>query len=180
MRMTIAAISMMAALMAGCASGPKLRVDQDPSANMSAYKTFGFYDQSSTDRARYSTIMTSHLKQATRAQMERHGYTYSEANPDLRVNFFISVIDKQELRSTGAYRPYLGWRGAPVETVEYRKGTLSIDLVDTSRNALVWQGVAEGRVNEKTAQDPGATITEAVSEIFAGFPSSGSGGQAAR
>lgn len=171
MRKFAIAIPFLLALLAACASGPKLRIDRDPAANLSAYRTFGFFEQSTTDRARYTTILTTRLQQATRQQLEQRGYIYSDANPDLKVNFLLNVVDKQELRSTGGsfYRPYRGWYGSPVETVDYRKGTLSIDMVDAARNALVWQGVAEGRISEKTASEPGAAIEQVVREIFAGF-----------
>lgn len=170
-------------LAAGCASGPKISVDKDPGADMTAYKTFGFFDQVATDRVQYTTIVSSRLKQATRDNLERRGYTYSENSPDLRANFFLEVADKTEVRSSpsmsaGAgfygYRRgvYGGWAGYPydVDTVNYKEGTLSIDLVDTKKNALVWQGVAEGRVSDEARKNPGPAIDAVVSEIFANFP----------
>jgi hypothetical protein len=68
----------------------------------------------------------------------------------------------------GSY-DYIGFGGA-VDSAYYRQGTLSVDLVDVRRNALVWQGVAEGRVDTPAANDPGSAIEAAITEIFAGFP----------
>lgn len=170
-------------LLAGCATGPTIRVDKDPAANLSVYKTFAYFDQVTTDRANYSTIVTSRLKQATRTQMERVGYKYSEQEPDLRVNFNLNIQQMQDVRSTpsmntGAgfygYRGgmYGAWGGYPydVETVNYKAGTLSIDLVDARKNTLVWQGLAEGKVKEKSIKDPGPAIDAVVAEIFSNFP----------
>ena len=170
-------------LVAGCASGPSIRVDKDPAADMSAYKTFGFFDQLATDRANYSTIVTSRLKQATRTQLEAKGLTYSEQDPDLRVNFFLKVSEKQEVRSTPSatvgvgYYGYRGgmygaWGGYPydVETVNYKAGTLNIDLVDAKKNSLVWQGLAEGRVSDEAYKNPGPAIDAVVAQIFSNFP----------
>jgi len=171
------------ALLSGCATGPTIRVDKDPSADMSAYKTFAFFDQVATDRAQYSTIVTSRLKQATRTQLERHGYTYNEQAADLRVNFYLNIAEKQEIRSSPSagmgvgYYGYRGgmygtWGGYPqdIDTVNYKAGTLSIDLVDAKRNNLVWQGLAEGRVKDESIKNPGPAIDAVVAEIFSNFP----------
>jgi hypothetical protein len=180
----VAFFLLLLALLAGCAaSGPTIRVDRDPAVDMKAYRTFGFFDQVATDRVQYTTIISSRLKQATRDQLERRGYSYSEESPDLRVNFYLNVVDKQEVRSTPSttvgmgYYGYRGgmygaWSGYPydVDTVNYRQGTLSIDLVDARKNALVWQGVAEGRVSDEARKNPGPAIDGVVSEIFANFP----------
>jgi hypothetical protein len=104
--------------------------------------------------------------------MEKHDYVYSEVDPDLRVNLQLKVVDKQEIRSSPAVRGPHGYRGwaSGIETLEYRKGTLAVDVVDAHRNALVWRGVAEGRVDEKAIEQPGPAIDAVVGEIFARFP----------
>jgi hypothetical protein len=171
MRSLLSSIALIA-LLAGCASGPQLRVDQDPSADLKAYKTFAFYEHAASDRAGYASIVTQRLRHSTREQLEKLGYAYSEQAPDLRVNFFVNVADKQELRSTStgpAFRGYRGW-GTQLETVSYRQGTLRIDLVDAGRNAMVWQGVAEGHVDPKAEQQPGASVDAVVAAIFERFP----------
>jgi hypothetical protein len=143
-------------------------VDKNPAINLAHYKTFGFYEQSSTDTTRYSSIMTARLQQATREQLEKLGYTYDAKEPQLRVNFMLRVSDKQEIRTSPGlyYRPRLG---GSVETVDYKAGTLAIDLVDAQTNALVWQGVAESRVSRNAAQNPGPAVQQAVAEIFERF-----------
>jgi hypothetical protein len=169
--------------LSGCATGPQVHVDRDPAANFSAYRTFAFFQPLATDNARYSTLMTAHLKQATRSQLERLGYVYDESSPDLRVNFYVRVADRQELRSSAGYYGYRGtlyrgWNGYPqtLETVNYKAGTLSVDLVAAKTGSLVWQGVAEGRVRDKAMRDPAAAIDSAVGDIFRDFPGSGKAG----
>ena len=39
--------------LAACASGPKIRADQDPSADFTRYRTYNFVAESGTDRAGY-------------------------------------------------------------------------------------------------------------------------------
>jgi len=166
-------------MLCGCATGPEIRVDMDPSANLRSYHTFAFFDAVSTDSGPYSSLLSSRLKQSTRAQLERLGFVYAEAEaePDLRVNFFLKVVDKQQVRSSPSgyygYRSgYYGtWSGYPyVETIDYREGTLSIDLVDAKRKQLVWQGVAEGEVQDEAVKNPGPAVDKVVSKIFSNFP----------
>jgi hypothetical protein len=161
----------------GCASGPEIRVDMDPTANMRSFKTFAFFQPVSADSSQYTTLIGSRLRQATRAQLERIGFVYSENDPDLRVNLFLKVVDKQQVRSSGSgYYSYRGgyygtWSGYPyVETVDYREGTLSIDLVDARRKQLVWQGVAEGEVSDEALKDPGPAVEKVVTRMFSNFP----------
>lgn len=153
---------------AGCTSGPAVRVDKSPTANLAEYKTFGFYDHSSNDRGQYASIMTVRLQQATRAQLEKLGYTYDSHDPQLRVNFLVRVTDKQEIHTNPGllYRPRIG---GSLETVDYKAGTLNIDLVDVRTNALVWQGVAEGRVSREATENPGPAVDTVVAEIFQRF-----------
>jgi hypothetical protein len=93
------------------------------------------------------------------------------------VNIFLKIVDKQQVRSSGSgYYSYRGgyygtWSGYPyVETVDYREGTLSIDLVDTKRKQLVWQGIAEGEVQDEALKDPGPAVDRVVTLIFSNFP----------
>jgi Domain of unknown function (DUF4136) len=167
-------IAAAAVLMSACAaSGPKVRTDRDPTADLGSYKTFGFYDQLLGDRARYSSIMSNRLRAATIEQMSKLGYTYDVRAPQLRVNLFLQVANRAEVRSTPAtgFRP-IAWAGYPrdVETVGYKAGTLRIDLVDVARGASVWQGVAEGRIPEESLRNPGPAVDEAVRSIFRQFP----------
>ncbi len=169
--------------LAGCASGPKIRVDSDPNANIPAFHSFGFFEPLATDKAGYSTLLTARLKVAARRELEKRGYAYADSGPELLVNFNVNVMDKTEVRSSPSttvgfgyygYRAgmYGAWSGYPqdISTYNYRQGTLSIDVVDATRKALVWQGVAEGRITEKIRENPGAAVDSAVTEIFAGFP----------
>lgn len=157
-----------AALATGCASEPEIRHDVAPGVDLRAYKTFGFYDMASATP--YAPLISQHLLQATRTQLERQHYTYSERNPDLRVALFLVVGERTGLRTSPGHGPY-GYRGLSgrLETTQVREGSLRIDLVDTRRNALVWQGIAEGRVDDSSLANPGASVQETVAAIFADY-----------
>src|SRR5262245_22799532 len=78
-------------LLAGCTAAPNVRVDKAPGATISQYRTFAFYDHLATDRSNYTTLVSQHLKQSTRDELERHGYKYDDRNPDLKVNFNVRI-----------------------------------------------------------------------------------------
>ncbi|HEY4367766.1 MAG TPA: DUF4136 domain-containing protein [Steroidobacteraceae bacterium] len=168
--------------LAGCASGPNVATDHDPAANLSTYRTFGFIKPLSTDRPGYSTLASWRLKQSTRRELERRGYRYADTNPELLVNFNVNIRERQDVRSTpsaarygyfgyrmGLYDPWGGYP-ADVYTVNYKVGTVAVDLVDAQRKQLVWQGMIEGRVSQKDMQNPSAAIDQVIARIFTKFP----------
>lgn len=160
----------------GCATGPTIRVDMDPSVSLGSYKTFAFFDPVATDNSKYASLASTWLKRSTRAELERLGFVYNESEPDLLVNFFLKIVDKREIRTTSGYYGYRSyrygtWSNYPyVDTYDYRDGTLSVDLVDAKRKQLVWQGVAEGEVRDSSLKDPGPALDKVVTQIFSNFP----------
>lgn len=170
------------AALAACASGPDIRSDMNPSARFSEYATFAFFSPLATDKAGYESVLTGRLKDATRRAMEAKGYVYFEEAPDLLVNFYANIEDVQEIRSyqTGPavgfgyygyrYGYYGGWGGTEIQTVNYKQGTLTIDLVDAKEKVLAWQGQAEGRVSKEARKNPGPAIDAAVAEIMSAVP----------
>ncbi len=168
-------------ILGGCASGPEIRTDTNPAASFAGYKTFGFFSPLATDSEGYETVLSARLKSATRRAMESRGYAYSEASPDLLVNFYANVEDKQEIRTAPFAIGYYGYRRGlyggfntpDVETVNYKQGTLSIDLVDPSQKMLVWQATAEGRVSREARTNPGPAIDAVVAEMMATVPAPG-------
>lgn len=177
-------VAVLAMFATGCATGPDYRVDYDPTVNFNDFKTFGYFEQLGTDQAGYSSLVTQHFKAATRREMEKLGYTYTEQDPDLLVNFNASSTEKTEVRSRPSpmmtYPGYYGYRGmmytpfpmyqTEVETVNYKVGTVNIDVVDADRKMLVWEGMVEGKLTKKAMENPRAAIDAVVAELFARYP----------
>jgi hypothetical protein len=167
-------------LLAACATGPKITADYDRNADFSAYRSFAFYEPLGTDQAGYESLITQTLKSAVRQEMESRGYTLVDTGADLLVNFNGRLAQRTEVSQTPAqpmyygYRRgfYGGWGGYAYETRvdQYVEGTLNIDIVDAQRKQLVWEGVAVGRVGDKTQQERQVALRSAVAEIFAKYP----------
>ena len=172
-----------AALLTACAAtrAPDIRINSAPDARFSAYGSFGFPEQTGTDRGGYSTLITNYFKAAVREQMEQRGYRYVDENPDLLVNFYVNVRERTEVRSTpslgyGYYGYRYGLYGAwplyerDVDTVTYPIGTANIDIVDAMHKQLIWEGVAEGRIRSQDMEQPQATINSVVAQLYERFP----------
>ena len=171
------------ALLAACATGPRISTDSDPRADFSAYRSFAFYSPLAIEREGYASLVSGRMKAAARAQMESRGYRYSENDPDLWLNINAYMQQRTDVSSIpdvdyGYYYSYRarGYVAMPYwhdrTTVHrYTEGTMNIDLVDVERNALVWEGIAVGRVARN--QDPlkrDAAIDATIRDIFARYP----------
>lgn len=169
-----------------CETGPKIRANTAPGANLQSYKTYSFPAKLGTDRGDVQTPLTGYFKEAVQREMNARGYQFVEGGAaDLWVNFHVMSQEKTDVRSTPApyygggyygYRGgvYGGWYGGgtEVETVHYKVGTCNIDVVDVSKKQLVWEGVAEGKLTDKVLKDPRAAVNSVVTEMYKQFPPS--------
>jgi hypothetical protein len=171
------------ALLTACATTrtPDIRVNSAPDAQFGSYGSFGFPEQTGTDRGGYSTLITNYFKTAVREQMERRGYRYVDENPDLLVNFYARVHEHTEVRSTPSvgygyygyrYGLYTAWPlyDRDIDTVTYPIGTANIDVVDARRKQMIWEGVAEGRIKDEDMDHPQEAISRVVAQLFERFP----------
>lgn len=179
------------AVMAGCASGPTIRSNVDPSANLSTYKTYMFAEKVGTDRPGYATPISSYFKESIRREMDARGYKYVEGGPaELLINFNANAQENVDVRTTpgstyGYGYGYYGYRGGmygaaafppEVQTVRYKTGTANVDVVDLSKKQVVWEGIAEARLTDKMMKDPRTAISNVITEMFLQFPGRASGG----
>jgi len=184
-RFSLAVCSVALAMLAGCATTrtPDIHVNQAPDANFSSYGSFGFPEQTGTDRGGYSTLVTSYFKAAVRDQMEQRGYRYVDENPDLLVNFYAKVHERTEVRPDPSYSAAYGYYGYryglysawplyddAVRTVTYPVGTANIDVVDAHKKQMIWEGVAQGVVSDEDMDHPQQSIVRVVTQLFARYP----------
>jgi hypothetical protein len=186
----LAAWLLLTALLTGCATGPQLRSASAPGVDLASFQTFSFFPELSTDRAGFHTLISQQLVSSTRREMEVRGYTFvaDPAQADLLINFYTDVADRFRVRSTmqhwhgpsywhhrrGFYDPWMGHRHWPTHTAvdveQYSEGTLSVDVVDRARNSLVWEGVATKRLTQRTLNELGPALDDAVHQMFQRFP----------
>jgi hypothetical protein len=165
----------------GCASGPTIRSNADASVDFKSFRTFGFIEPLSTDRAGYQSLVSQQLVVSAERELVARGLQRTDTNPDLLVNFSADL--DQRLRVTQT--PVMSSRGfnshrrglystwptyQQTEIRQYTKGTLGIDIVDAARRQLVWEGFALGRVTQRTTDNLGPVLDAAVVDIFGRFP----------
>ena len=157
--------------------------DYDRTANFSGYKTFAFYQL--TDKSgSLSDLNKDRILKAIKANLMRKGFTETNNNPDLMVNATTIFEDKKRVIANtdyynvgGYYRPYAwgpyslgGVNGVTtVNVYDYIDGSLIIDILDTARKQLIWQGTGNKEI-DKPSSNPDATINEAVTKIMESFP----------
>ena len=171
------------AFVTGCASGPNVIANRAPDFDIANYRTFDFMQPLSSDRGNVRTITSTHLIAAASRELELAGLRQSSDNPDLLVNFMVSTRETLQSRpssnvSVGVRGSRYGtWGGYSVgvgtstnEIVQRTEGTVAIDIVDASRNMLVWEGAVSGRVTDQVRQNLEPALNQAVVDILSKFP----------
>lgn len=176
--------------LAGCASGPAVRTDSAPGVDFASYRTFGFVSPLSTDRAGFHTLVSQQVVASARRELEVRGLEFQPdpAQADLLVNVHAHVAEQLRVRTTpdpwvgtsywnhrrGRYQPWPGHTRWPapsrVDVDQFSQGRLSVDLIDRSRNMLIWEGVASKRLTQRTMNDLGPAIDGAIHDVFRPFP----------
>ncbi|HZM43699.1 MAG TPA: DUF4136 domain-containing protein, partial [Burkholderiales bacterium] len=93
---------------------------------------------------------------------------------DLGVHFSGKVVEKQSVLMVGRPGPYdYGWGRRELggyDTLDYREGTLYLDLVEVASNRLVWRtGITEA-LSAGYSEENWKKIEQALEKAFEGVP----------
>lgn len=173
---------MIVLLLAASCTSIKVVSDYDKDVDFSDYETYNFKIPEEVQEsypALVNPINQKRIEKAIAEEMELRGYEKSD-DPDLWISYYVKVQDKVDYRTThynpSIYGPYYygwyygyspGWTS--VEAIQYREGTLVIDLVDAEKNQLVWYGLGSGTLNDN-ADKIKERIEYAVHVIFNQYP----------
>ena len=165
------------ALLGACISGPELRVNADPAADFSQYRSFGFPGELGTDNRGTRTMLSARLVTATTRELKGRELQFVSNNPDLLVDFYAGIqsgIDTVNqpimMMPVRNYGSWAGYRPSFRPGERISEGTLIVHVVDRRSNRLVWEGIARDRVTSAMTANPDATINELIGSIFARFP----------
>ena len=147
--------------------------DYDKVAPFKSYKTFGFHKEG-VDRAEISDLDKRRILSAIEKALLEKGFSKSET-PDLLVNFFTK--EKQQVNIYNNNFNSFGWGwgwGGPYFGAQYNvsnstQGTLYIDLIDTNRKELIWQGIGRGNLST-SVEHKDELINTFVSSILCSYP----------
>jgi len=175
--MKYSAVVLLLALVS-CAPGKVVKTEKADNVNFQSFKTFDFYKlEASGDTAtsKFSTY-TDILKHAVARELTAKGYRESASNADLLVNIGIVVKEERQTRETNIREAprYIGqrrysWKSQEVEVGRYKSGTVTIDLVDSKNNNMVWEGILEGIISQKENAYRN-DIDKGITNLFEKFP----------
>ena len=103
------------------------------------------------------------VEASLRNKMNERGYEESNLGPDLILRYDISTNRRTE--STTNYTPY----GPPVTSRTFLESLIIVDLTDTRRDKMFWQGSYDLRQQSKQLKKEQAT-EDAINEIYYSFP----------
>ena len=150
MKITILPFLIVVLLLSSCQS-VRVVTDYDKVAPFKTYKTFGFHKEG-VDRAEVSDLDKRRILRAIETTLLEKGLTKSNT-PDLLVNFFTKEKQQVNVYNNNFNSFGYGWGfgfgpffGNQYTVTNSTQGTLYIDLVDTKRKELIWQGIGSGNL----------------------------------
>ena len=164
-------------LLVSCSGVKIYKTDSYPGFTLSSYKTFDFFLMTGDSAMqKESPQRVEWIKQEISKQLVARGLTQS-VNPELLINIGIVVEDKVQTRQTNLATDaphYYGqrnykWESEEIPIDRYKEGTVTIDLVNRERNALVWQGLAQSVIVSKD-EDSKKNIAKGAQKIVGLIP----------
>jgi hypothetical protein len=171
-----------ALLIVGCASSPasNVRVDKDASADFSHCRSFGWLKP---EHGTASSLNEQRIQTAAIGALKAKGYREEEGSPDCRITYEFAT---RELPKSG---PSIGVGGGggsggigggiglsfPLGHKQKVAGTLTLDVIDASRNAQIWTGSVDRTLSTPELTD--ADAGKAAKEILAKYPDRASFGK---
>lgn len=156
--------------------------------NFSSFQTFTWKTESNTkrpDRAD-NDIIDNNIKNIVSEELTKKGWREVENNPDVVLDYTIAVKHGTKHETAPVYSSpfstyiygrrniYSIWHpsmlvGVQTRNIPFKEGELSVNMIEAKTNKLIWQGWAQGEINNRsmTTKD----ISQQVRSIFRKFPS---------
>ncbi len=177
---------------------PKLNVntDYDHRVDFSSLKTYRWHIRNQHNRKSRDYLGNDIMDQRIRSNIdmelaekgfqEKHGLE----PVDFLVNYSILVENKTDIRSYNTYNGYApGFRygmgygsygrsvsmgystGTDTRVIDYKQGTLIIDILDPENDKLIWRATGDGRLpKEQTREQREEMIHKVVQVLLKDFP----------
>ena len=152
--------------------GPAVTLDYEPEADFSSYTTYSFYP---TLDSGLNALDEKRIMRATDSLLQQKGLIKTQ-RPDLYVNFYAS----EQLGSRNTIGIGVGSGGGNVGVgvgggipIGGRKieQQLTIDFIDVSNDALIWQAIGEDDYPEKSTPERKQTFyNKMLAKIFKKYP----------
>lgn len=151
--------------------------DYDKKVDFTQFKTFAFYKQG-IDKVEISDLDKRRILHAIEDELLTKGFSKSD-NPDLLVNIFTKSREQVDINQFNAGWGYgwgFGWNpwgfggfGGQTTVATSTEGTLFIDLIDTKKKEMVWQGEGQGELT-RNVDKKDEKIKAFVTKILTQYP----------
>lgn len=149
--------------------------DYDKTIDFSKFKTYAFY-KTGIDKVEISDLDKKRILRSIDQEMTQKGFTKSET-PDLLINISTKEREQVNVNQFNAGFGYgwgfgwnpMFWGGGMNNVSTFAEGTLLIDLIDSSKKELIWQGEGVGHLTKNTDRKD-QNIKEFVSRILSQYP----------
>lgn len=147
-------------------------------ADFSKYKTFQVYslDVMSIPEFEPKKEGLNLLIGEINNQMVSRGYQKVKENPELIINIGVNISEEARTRETDLRDApvYMGqrnyhWKSEEIVIGSYTEGTVTLDIVDTARNEMIWQAISSGALQEKREKNR-KKIIKGVKKLFKKYP----------
>ena len=166
-----------AMLLPACATAAEVQTTVDPQADLSRYATFVFLEADpGSPGAITDKLARNRLRHMLEIRMGTKGYAPAKKGEtaDLGVHYSGQVVPKQRTLMVGrsGYYDY-SWGRTEIggyDTTTYREGTLFVDIVDLSKNQLLWRARISDAFSAGYSDDNLKKVDRALVEAFKSVP----------
>jgi hypothetical protein len=173
----LAGAAALAAVLGACSS-LNVNTDWNTTLDFTKYKTWDFKQ----DTLPYATFTQERVRSEIASTLMSKGLTRSETNPDLIVIWRANTSSTTQYTTVstgygygpawGGYGYYGGGYGgvgmSQTTAQQIPNGALTIAIVDSKLNQLVWRGEASAQLDN--GQSNAQLIQQAIQQMFAQFP----------
>ena len=156
--------------------GATVSVDYDTQADFSKYKTYNIFP---TVDSGLNKLDDTRIIQITDSLLQERGFVKSET-PQFYINFYAHEMVSNSRNTigigvgSGGGNVGIGVSGGIPIGGRIINQELTMDFIDTEKDALIWQAVAEGEIKERaTPQEKEAYYIGVIGRILKKYPPKG-------
>ncbi|MCA0133326.1 DUF4136 domain-containing protein [Winogradskyella alexanderae] len=156
-------------------SSTKVISDFDDTANFKSYKTFAFSKEAK--QIPVDDLVKTRILNSIISNLKNKGLSESDT-PDIIVDLAVKTKNKKDYANTNVnissvwgkrWRFRTGIGKSYSKEINYKEGTLIINLIDKAKNHLVWKGSGTDIVKTKNLNKD--AINEGIGKILESYPS---------
>lgn len=166
--------------MLACTSGVKISSNYEEDVDFSKYSTFKVLpvEYETTERLQYSEDNKKIIKDAIINELKTMNYTQDDSNPDVLMYATVTIKKEAQMRERtfqdgpaySGQRRYSWSASDSILVGYYDEGSLVINMIDASKNKLVWHATARKALKNQPEDDREEKLRQVVSDMYAEYP----------